>query len=236
MVESYSEHLVIYWLRSFLSPFTLLGNLLGIEAEELESISFLEGRSDLTPPEMQKAGKLVEALALRPALQLVIKGVFDPKSDTLALQGTQLDEMLEQRIAELTATSDPSIQYPQHRKTALEQLATELMGQATAATRLSELEAQFTTEESIEDQTETKAKFDSLAYVGELKRQLVTLQELAPNALNELADARANALQTALLALDEGLQSRIEISESITVTPEEDAPIAMPITLSTASQ
>ena len=220
-------------VKIVLSPFSFLTNLLGIEASELENINFIAGRSDLTPPEIQRAGKLVEALSLRPGLHLLIKGVSDTKADGLALQSAQLNKALELRIAELTASSDPSIQYPQHRRAALEQLASEQLGASAAAAKLTELEAKFTTQEAVEGQTEPVSKFDTLAYVTELNQQLALLQELDSNALNHLADARAKALQTALLAIDENLQSRIGISENISVTGKKGEPVKMPITLTT---
>ena len=36
------------------SPFSLLGKLVGVEADELEYISFPAGRADLTPPELER--------------------------------------------------------------------------------------------------------------------------------------------------------------------------------------
>jgi hypothetical protein len=73
------------------SPFALLGKLIGVEADELKYINFLDGRSDLTPPELERAAKLAEALALRPALILDISGVADAEADGLALRTARLD-------------------------------------------------------------------------------------------------------------------------------------------------
>ena len=90
-------------LKVVTSPFAALGNLLGIEASELEAVNFLAGRSDLTPPEMQRAGKLAEALALRPELQLMIAGVYDAAADGLALRTARFDGILELQITELAS-------------------------------------------------------------------------------------------------------------------------------------
>jgi hypothetical protein len=222
-------------VKIVLSPFSFLGSLLGIEASELETFKFLDGRSDLTPPEMQRAGKLAEALALRPELQLVIKGVSDAKADSLALQSAHLDEILELRITELTAASDPSIQYTEHRRTALEHMMTELLGESAASVKLTALETQFTTQEIVEGQTEPISRFDNLAYSTALNQQLVAMQELDQNALGQLADSRAIALQAALLSIDQGLRSRVVVSESIAVTRKQGEPIEMPVTLDTGS-
>ncbi len=223
-------------VKIVLSPFSFLANLLGIEASELESIRFLEGRSDLTPPEIQRVEKLAEALALRPELQLVVKGVSDAKADSFALQSMQLDDLLKLQIAELTAISDPAIQYPEHRKTVLEQMMIGHLGESIALVRLTELEAKFTTQEIIEGQTEPVPRFDSLAYAGALHQQLIALQKLDSNALALLADLRAKALQTALASIDQGLQPRIVISESIAITRKEGEHIEMPVTLNTGME
>jgi hypothetical protein len=67
------------------SPFALLGNLVGAEAGELEYLVFEPGRADLSPPEIEKAGKIAEALGLRPQLALQIGGVYAPDNDAAAL-------------------------------------------------------------------------------------------------------------------------------------------------------
>ena len=219
-------------VKIVLSPFNLLGNLLGIEASELESVNFLEGRSDLTPPEMQTAGKLAEALALRPELQLVINGVYDPVADNLALRTAQLKQQLESLIAELTATSDPSLQSAELRKMALEQMFTEKLSPADAQQKLEEVQKLFTTLVEVEGQSEPVEKFDSLAYTGELRKQLIDRQTLENNALDNLASARANALKTALVKIDEGLNERVVIKENTAISKEDGESIEMKVTLS----
>ncbi|HKJ21213.1 MAG TPA: DUF748 domain-containing protein, partial [Woeseiaceae bacterium] len=50
------------------SPFKLLANLVGAESSELEYLQFVDGRSDLTGPELEKSAKISEALMIRPEL------------------------------------------------------------------------------------------------------------------------------------------------------------------------
>jgi hypothetical protein len=85
------------------SPFALLGNLLGVEASELEYINFLQGRADLTPPEMERAAKIAEALTLRPQLVLEVSGVVDREADGLALQTAKLQQIVDARIGPWTS-------------------------------------------------------------------------------------------------------------------------------------
>jgi hypothetical protein len=56
------------------SPFAALGNLVDGD-EELDSIGFDPGRSEIADAEKEKLGKLAEALSQRPALNVEVKGV-----------------------------------------------------------------------------------------------------------------------------------------------------------------
>ena len=218
-------------VKIVLSPFTALGSLLGIEASELEHVKFLDGRSDLTPPEMEKAGKLAEALSLRPELQLTIAGVSDAAADGLVLRTTELERILEQRITEVASTSDPAIQYADLRTTALEQLLSEQLTTDAATQALEQMRMQFTTMVEIEGEAEPVPNLDKLAYASAIREQLINSQVLDENDLAGLATARAEALKTVLLAIDANLQERVLIAENITVTRLEGESVEMQITL-----
>jgi hypothetical protein len=223
-------------VKIVLSPFTALGSLLGIEASELEYVKFLDGRFDLTPPEMEKAGKLAEALSLRPELQLTIAGVSDAAADGLALQTAELERILELRIAEVATTSDPSIQYADLRTTALEQLFSEQPNAGATTQALEDLQLQFTTMVAVEDQAEPVPSLDSLAYAAEIRKQLINAQIVNAQDLAGLATARAEALKTALLAIDITLQDRILLVENTIVTRQDGESIEMKITLGGKSE
>ena len=68
------------------APFRVLGKLLGVSSEKLESITFDPGSSTLLPPEQEKLKTLAEAMAKRPVLTLTIEPGYDPESDRRALQ------------------------------------------------------------------------------------------------------------------------------------------------------
>lgn len=222
-------------LKIVSSPFSALGGLLGIEASELEHIKFLDGRSDLTPPEMQKTSKLAEALSLRPELQLSIAGVSDSAADGLALRAAQLDQILQLRIDEVAASGDAELQYADQRRMALEQLYTEQLTAEVATQKLEALRMQFTTMIEVEGQADPQPSVDSLAYANKIRDQLIDLQPISENDLTALASARAESLKTALLAIDETLQDRVVIAENEPVTREDGKSIEMKVTLGSAS-
>ena len=58
--------------------------VVGAEPDELEFLVFDPGRADLSPPELEKAGKIAEALSLRPELALEIGGVYATEEDGVA--------------------------------------------------------------------------------------------------------------------------------------------------------
>lgn len=217
--------------RIVLSPFAALGKLLGIEASELESIEFLPGRSDLTPPQMETATKLAEALALRPELQLVIAGVYAAEADAMALRGDRLDEALAQRISQLVAAGDAPTQFADQRRMALEQMYTERLESGSVSQPLDQLRMQYTTQ--AEGQAEPV--FDRLAYTNALRARLIELQALDDDALAQLAAARAESLKTALLAIDASLGERVALSGNTEVTATANDAIEMKVTLSAKS-
>ena len=182
-----------------LSPFTALGNLLGIEASELEQVDFVDGRSDLTPPELEKAAKLAEALALRPELQLTIGGVWDPVADALALRTARVDAMLDEKITELSAASGADAQYADLRRIALQKLFGEQYSGEDPDAQLKSLRARFTSMVEVEGKTEPVERLDELAYANDLRLQLIEMQEVGEAELSALASARAEALKNALI-------------------------------------
>lgn len=87
--------------KAVLSPFTALSGVLGLQGGNgLDFIAFDFGRDVLTPPEKEKIGRLTEALALKPQLQLTLNGVYDPSDDLLALRQFWLRKEVAQRLHE----------------------------------------------------------------------------------------------------------------------------------------
>lgn len=209
------------------SPFALLGKLVGVESSELEHLNFLDGRSDLTPPEQQKILKLAEALSLRPQLTLELAGPYDIEQDGLALRTAQLDAMVEERISLLEAAAGNEGMYAEQQKMVLESMFTELQ----PAEALDSIRMQFITPASEE---ETEATLDELAFVNEVRRQLIELQQLSDADLAQLAGERASNVQAALLETDPTLANRINIVEVEAITRDTGEPLQMNVTLAVA--
>jgi hypothetical protein len=214
------------------SPFSLLGKLIGVEADELEYLYFLDGRADLTPPELEKAAKLAEALALRPELTLEITGVVDTEVDSLALRTAKLDLIVAERVAALTSSSGDNDMYAEQRKTVLEQLLTEQQISSDPALALQDLRARFTIQIESSDGGASNMQFDELAYTNDLRRQLIELQALTETDLVTLAVARKKNARLAILMNNETLQNQVVLGANIDVHKGANEMIRMKVTLS----
>ncbi|MCJ7815035.1 MAG: DUF748 domain-containing protein [Xanthomonadales bacterium] len=211
------------------SPFTLLGKLIGVEPDELEYINFPAGRSNLTPPELERAQKLAQALILRPELALVLPKVTDLEQDGLALRTLRFDEMLEQRIS---ADKGGNESYSEQRRAALEQLFAEQPPGNVPPDALAAMRARFTA--SITDESGRAAeKFDSVAYSAELRHQLIEIQALSEDELAALGSQRAESVRHAIVLIDSGLQDRIVLGEQEQISTKSDEDIRVKVRLTT---
>ena len=196
------------------SPFALLGKLVGAEADELEYLAFEPGRSDLSPPELEKAGKIAEALSLRPTLALQIGGVYSPDSDAAALKADKVDQAIEDRIA---AAKDDKAQYAEQRLETVEQLLTEALGGTDVKATLDEVRTEHT---AVAD--DGKKQFDALAYTEALRKRLIELQPIEEAELVSLGTARVENVRQAILGTNAELDSRIVVDAPATVDVEDE--------------
>lgn len=195
------------------SPFALLGNLVGAEAEELEYINFAAGRADLAPPEVERAKKLAEALALRPELTLEIQGAVDRDADVAALQRSRVEAAIEERMASSAEGGEDDLNYAERRRETAEAMYLESTGNDPAA--LEALKMQFTSTVVDEENGRESEQFDATAYAAELERRLVETVDITESDLAELARSRAENARDAVIAANPELEGRVSVVEDI---------------------
>ncbi len=103
------------------SPFRLLGGLVGVDAEGFDQIEFRPGRSELTPPELEKLLKLTEALTMRPGLGLELRGTADPDTDAAAIKAERVAMRVESHL-QMTDSKMDDAMLTRHRREVLEKL------------------------------------------------------------------------------------------------------------------
>ena len=214
------------------SPFALLGNLLGVEASELEYLTFLPGRADLTPPEIERAGKLAEALALRPELALELRGASNSAADGLALKTAKLDALIEAQVSDATAGDVETIATVERQTEILEDIFFSMPSTAESPANLDALRSQYTT---VSAETEDTV-FDSVAYSAELRRQVIEQQDVTDAELAELANQRSANTRDAITAIAPDLETRIVVGEPGPGELSDDQMVRMKVTLSVSSE
>lgn len=92
--------------KAVTAPFKLLGSLVGIDGESLDSIEFEAGKSVLLPPEIEKLDNLAKALVLRPKIGLKVIAIYDSELDKKAMQKAKLFEYLLKESAGINKEED----------------------------------------------------------------------------------------------------------------------------------
>ncbi|HSR17543.1 MAG TPA: DUF748 domain-containing protein, partial [Ignavibacteriaceae bacterium] len=86
------------------APFRFLGNLLGINGDDLEFVDFDPGESKLLPNQIEKLDNLNKALNKRPNITLEIYGAVDTVTDAQAIRLRKLKDAFTKRMT--TAVTD----------------------------------------------------------------------------------------------------------------------------------
>jgi len=189
------------------APFRLLGSLIGIDSEDLGQFQFLAGRSDLTPPELEKVAQLQQALQQRPELKIEIRGPFDSRIDTPKLKFFSLREEVISRLGEETANpADETGMLDEEIRSALESLFVERFPQQP----LAELKSVHTRPPA--DDPEGKPVPDDLAYAADLRDRLLESEVITAQDLEQLASDRAQAIRSAFLAGEDFSAERVVIA------------------------
>jgi hypothetical protein len=209
------------------APFRMLGALIGVASEDFGKFQFLAGRSDLTPPELEKVAQLQQALQERPELGIELSGVYDPASDTTKLQFFRLRNTVMERLGNEQSGDDQEIEMlDEEIRSVLEQLFTERFPAETTEAMKAANSAP-----PAED-PEGEPVLDKLAYAAALRDRLLAAEEISSTDLEALAQARSEAIRAAFLASGEFDESRIVIAAPKEVESEDGVWVAMELGVS----
>ena len=172
------------------APFAALGALIG-GGEELAFVNFVPGSAELDPAEAEKLGKLSKALTERPQLRLDVPLTLASEQDSNALAHSAL--------AGLVPPQD-----------------VEGADEATLRRRLAQLESVYKTQvrqaPQYPPETKTKDGIDYAVRIRWIETELLKSVQPDQAQLDELARARAQAVQGALLTNTELDPQRVFIT------------------------
>jgi hypothetical protein len=184
----------------------------------------------ITSPELERAAKLAEALALRPELVLEITGVFNRAADSEALRQARLAAEIEERIA----AADVDDHYAEQRREAIEALYRERFSDQDPRAALEALREKHTSDVVDSDSGKSSEQFDELAYVAGIEQRLVDVIEIAAVEFATLAMSRAENTRIAILEFDATNTERIYVVDAYTQADTEDDWVPMNVSLGAA--
>jgi hypothetical protein len=178
------------------SPFKLLGSLFGGGDEEMNLIVFAPGSATLDDASKQRLAGMVKAMKERPGLQVDVPAVYSTELDGAALATQAVDQKLAEGAAERKkrgtdgAEAGPSADPAQRFEQLVAQFRAEFGEQATLPGSAP----------AVLETRKKKRDPQMLATAnGELEQALREKNTVPPEALEALGQARAHAIQDALL-------------------------------------
>ncbi|TKI68583.1 DUF748 domain-containing protein [Sulfurimonas crateris] len=162
-------------VKAVASPFKFLGAMMGIDAEKLKTLEFEAGEAILLPPQREKLDNLADILVKKPKLSLALTSTFDKELDLRALKAKKLD----QKVFEISKEEHPTTKV-------LQKIYAKAGGDVDGL------------KESIEKSAK-EGMFD-IEYKKALYERCVDIQNVDRSELEDLANTRADAVQTYLSA------------------------------------
>ncbi|MDZ7804962.1 DUF748 domain-containing protein [Thiohalophilus sp.] len=209
------------------SPFRFLAGLVGAGDEDLQRILFPAGRSELTPPQLERVALLRKALAKRPALALELAGPFDPEVDGPVLKRRRAVEALAARLRE----QGREVSSPDLTAASTQDAMEALFARAYPDANLDALRERFT--RAANEAAEGGARFDAIAYRAHIATRVIAAQPVTDADLAALAQARAAAVRDRLLEDTAVEPDRVLLAQPMVIESEDDEQVTMEVGLKT---
>ncbi len=202
------------------APFKFLGNLLGIGGEDLESVDFEAGSSELQNHQYEKMINLSKIMAERPGIILEIYGAVDTITDANAMREEKFDSIYNQRL--MGGSVLDSIKNNSGKDfTKGQKILEEMFVQAYNDSLLKVVRIQFS--------IDSLGKGDLRNYLEELKQKLISVQFVSEIEFQKLATARAEAIQNHMETVHQIPPERIAIKETEILEEEDRSWVRCPL-------
>ncbi len=193
------------------APFKLLGNLLGLNGDDLEFVDFDPGESKLLPNQIERLTNLNKALNERPGITLEIYGVVDTVIDAGAIRTRKLRNAFTQRMTKTVKDSimDPMKVDVSISRNILENMYKESFGNGS----VDSLQRKFYSKAN-QDDPKAPQDFDLRNYLKELIKQLSDKQPVTQEELMKLANDRTEVIKNHMLTVQLTKPERIIVKET----------------------
>ena len=217
-------------VKAATSPFSIIGGLVGGDADDLQFVAFPAGNHEISPVEQEKLAALGKALAERPGLRLDITGAADPDTDVRALAEAKL--LLQMKKAKFVqqpssgkeeALSVESLELTPEEEV---QYLTQLYVKKIGALPISEGEKAPKANESDSD-----GKSPQAPTVAEMKEELLKGIFLAEGQLRVLAQERAQRIRDHLIQVEKVQENQVFLVEVVVESLTEEGLVRSPLAL-----
>ena len=161
-------------VKAITSPFRFLASLFDFDEEELKSLEFAFGQSQLIASEKETLDKIAKIFAKRPKIALKVQPAYHLENDTLAIQTQKLEAVIDAKVKTIKKGEDKYLM-------ALEQTYMTIK----EVKPLKELKKMYQTKEN---------KLDRYAYAEYLKNFLIPQQKVSKQELEQLATKRSQSI------------------------------------------
>ena len=180
------------------SPFAVIGtltNLTGLTGEELSHLAFAPGTAEPESDQKRKLQALAQALKKRPDLILNIHAETAPELDLKALKRAQVEQAVTAKLGHQGSLAE--------RIKVLEAMA----GNQLGAAKLKTMKSQYGNSKPAQ-------------WAARLRDALASRQQLPADALNKLANRRADQIQQILVK-----QDKVQSSQLFLLAPDQKAAV-----------
>ena len=187
-------------LKAVVSPFSLLGSMLGVDGDKLGYAEFEGGSLKVLPPEQEKLDNIAKLLVKRPKISISIGGTYNMDVDKKAMQKNKLINL----VVKLSGAKNEKERINAMTINLLEDIYEDARDDDKI--------------ETIEDALDEKYDGDEFkrAYLQALVKECSNIQEITAEEIQALARNRASVIQSYLIdnkGIDASRISELEIQE-----------------------
>jgi hypothetical protein len=175
------------------SPFSFLGSLLGVDADEIKYVDFEAGDFKLLPPAKESLDLLVKVFKKRPNIALELNKTYNKDTDTQAIKVSKIESKLNTSIKELDKKNKDKDKKLDTYLVALENMYIK----DNSKKQLEEIKKTFS--KKVKDGLiSTKIVLDKTKYLNTIKQTLIKSEVVTTQELESLANSRANSISSYL--------------------------------------
>lgn len=184
-------------LKAVLSPFSFLGSMMGMDGDELASLEFEVGKTNILPPQREKLDKVAKMMLKRPKISLSIGGRYDPIADRKELQV--------QKLITLVLEKSGIKNRDEHKSAMTIEVLEDIYEELRDDGKLQKIK------ETLEKKYIDNEKEFQKVYLQRAIDKTVALQVVSKDELQNLAKQRANIIKNYLVTSKNISSSRVVI-------------------------